>query len=233
LAELTKAGVTVVLSVRHLTKDYGDGVGVHDVDLDVEAGELIVVAGHNGAGKSTLLAMLAGLVEPTEGTVRIAGYHPGSLEARAATSYVPDLPSLYDDLSVTEHLRYVALLHGTHDWQHRAHELLEQFDLVERADDVPTRFSRGMRQKTSLALGFVRPFDLLLLDEPFVGLDERSHNNLRSLILHARASGAAVIVATHDLDIVSDAGRVVVIHDGAVIHDNTMSTAKLRRLLAG
>jgi ABC-2 type transport system ATP-binding protein len=221
-----------VLAARGLAKDYGDGLGLSPVDLDVGPGELVMLVGPNGAGKSTFLRLVAGLLEPTEGEVLVDGAPAGSIEARAATSFVPDAPVLYDDLSVDEHLEYVARLHGVEAWPERAAALLDRLALSPRADDLPSRFSRGMRQKASLAVGLVRPFSLLLVDEPFVGLDAPTQEVLVQLLAEAAAEGAALVVSTHQLDLVDIATRCVAVREGEVAYDGEATAEAVLRLVA-
>lgn len=212
-----------VLALAGVAKDYGDGLGLRPTDLEVSAGELVVLVGSNGAGKSTLLRLAAGLLEPSAGTATVGGEAAGSLGARAATSWIPDAPVLYDDLSVEEHLAYIARLHDADGWEPRAASLVERLDLVARADDLPARFSRGLRQKTSVAVGLVRPFDLLLVDEPFVGLDLPGQATLLALLGEAADDGAAVVVSTHQLDLAERATRCVGLRDGEVTYDGPAS----------
>src|SRR5207245_2418018 len=138
----------------------------------------------------------------------------GSLTARAEVSFVPDEPVLYDDLSVNEHIEFTARLHGELEWPERADALLEVLGLAHRAGDLPSRFSRGLRQKTSLVLGLVRPFSILLIDEPFVGLDPSGQAALTELLVEAASAGAAVLVATHQLSFLEHADRCVALRDG-------------------
>jgi len=221
-----------VLHTQGLAKDYGDGLGLNPVDLEIGPGELVMLVGPNGAGKSTFLRLVAGLLEPTEGEVLVDGAAAGSMEARAATSFIPDNPVLYDDLSVEEHLEYVARLHGVTEWRRRADELLDRLTLAPRADDLPSRFSRGMRQKTSLAVGLVRPFSLLLVDEPFVGLDAPTQGALVELLDEAAKEGAALLVSTHQLDLVERATRCVAVREGEVAFDGKPSAETVLRLVA-
>jgi ABC-type multidrug transport system ATPase subunit len=207
------------LVTDELTKAYADLVALAPLDLVVPAGQLVALVGHNGSGKSTLLRMVAGLLDPTDGTVVVYGEPAGSIPARAATSYLPDEPVLYDDLSVREHLVYVAALHGAAPSDEQIDALLERIGLLHRADDLPARFSRGLRQKTSIALGLVRPFALLLVDEPFVGLDEPGRRAMIDLLDTAHATGAAVVVATHDPSFVERVDRCLALRDGVVVHD--------------
>jgi ABC-type multidrug transport system ATPase subunit len=208
-----------VLSAKGLAKSYGDLIALEPLDLSVPEGQRLVLVGHNGSGKTTLLRMAAGLLEPTSGEVSIIGAPAGSIEARAAVSYLPDNPVLYDDLSVLEHIEYVCRLHEAEDWQSRAVGLLDALALTHRADDLPSRFSRGLRQKTAILLGLIRPFSLLLIDEPFVGLDPPGREALVELLDDATDSGATVVVATHQMDFVSRSERCVALRDGAVIFD--------------
>jgi ABC-type multidrug transport system ATPase subunit len=220
-----------VLSASELAKDYGDGLGLAGLDLVVGRGELIMLVGPNGAGKSTFLGCTAGLLQPTAGTVRVAGALPGSIEARAATSFLPDNPVLYDDLSVWEHLEYIARLNNTVDWEEYAEELLDMFGLTDRADDLPTTFSRGLRQKTGLILGLIRPFSLLLIDEPYVGLDGPGQETLTEVLSDLADQGASIICSTHQLDLVPHATRCVGLRDGTKVHDGKADADKIRSLV--
>ena len=211
--------MTTVLVAAGVAKDYGDGLGLQPLDLSVDEGDLVVLVGPNGAGKSTLLRLATGLLEPTAGGVTVGGSPAGSIEARAATSWLPDVPSLYDDLSVREHLEYVARLHGRTEWEEWGDDLLHRLGLTDRADDLPSRFSRGLRQKASIATAFIRPFGLLLVDEPFVGLDAPGRAALVALLVESAAEGAAVVVSTHALDLVDEASRCVALRDGELSFD--------------
>jgi len=220
-----------VLDVRGLVRRYATLVALGELDLEIEAGEFVALVGPNGAGKSTLLACVAGLLEPSEGEVKVIGYNAGSIPARAATSYLGDEPVLYDDLSLEEHLEYVARLHGLEDWERPAADLVTRLGLDERVDDLPAHFSKGMRQKTSIALGLLRPFQLLLADEPFDGLDPPSREVLSDLLTESAASGAAVVVSTHRLDIAERASRCIALFDGKVTHDGPADEATMQKLL--
>jgi ABC-2 type transport system ATP-binding protein len=202
-----------------LGKSYGELVALAPLDLTIAAGERVVLIGHNGSGKTTFMRMATGLLEATEGTVSICGHPSGSLPARSAVAYVADNPIFYDDLSVWEHLELVARLHGVADWEQRAADLLGQVGLYERADDLPVTFSRGLKQKAALTLAFIRPFELLMVDEPFVGLDASGKAALIELLDEATTAGKSLLVATHELSFVGTAKRCVALRDGEVVHD--------------
>ena len=220
-----------ILVADGATKTYADLVALAPLSLTVPHGQMVALVGHNGSGKSTFLRLAAGLLELSDGTITIAGAPAGTSEARAAVSFLPDEPVLYDDLSVREHLAYVAALHGVHAGADELDGLIERVELSHRADDLPARFSRGLRQKTSIALGLIRPFDLLLVDEPFVGLDATGKAAMLGILDELHADGAAVIVATHDSTFVERADRCVALRDGEVVHDGPATASDVLRLV--
>ena len=221
-----------MLEAHELAAAYDDYTALQGVTCLVEGGTTVALVGPNGAGKSTFLRLVAGLLEPSGGRVDVGGHPAGSLEARALVAYLPDTPALYDDLSLDEHLEYVARLHGVDAWADRAADLLGRLGLASRADDPPGGFSRGMRQKASIALAFVRPFGLLLADEPFDGLDPPSRQALDGLVAEAAAGGAAVVLATHRLEVVEQADRCLAIDDGRTVYDGPADSGEVARLLS-
>lgn len=213
-----------------LAKSYGDLAALEPLDLCLDAGTVVTLVGHNGSGKSTLLQLIAGLLDPSAGSADVFGHPAGSRPARAALSYLGDSPVLYDDLSVWEHLEYLARLNGVEDWEARGDELLERFGLAERADDLPVQFSRGLRQKTALVVGLVRDAGVLVIDEPFVGLDRRGKDALLDVIGERRRTGGAVLLATHDAEVLGIADRCIALHNGAVVHDGASAPRALETL---
>jgi ABC-2 type transport system ATP-binding protein len=151
--------------------------------------------------------------------VTVAGGDLSQERSRAALSFVPDNPLLYPDLTVREHLELVGLAHGIGDGlDDRVAQLLELFELTSRADFLPGQLSRGMRQKAQLACALVRPFQLLLLDEPVVGLDPPSQQALHRILVAAKQDGAAILLSTHQLAFAAGlADRAVVLHDGRAV----------------
>jgi ABC-2 type transport system ATP-binding protein len=217
----------VALSLRGLRKTYGEVVALDELDLDVAAGECVALIGHNGSGKTTATRLAAGQLEPTAGQVTVLGNdvhrRRDNHHARAQLAFVPDTPVLYPDLTVTEHLELVALAHGvTEDIDDRVDALLKDFDLTARRGFLPSHLSRGMRQKTQLACTLVRPFRVLILDEPVVGLDPPSQTKLRVILLDAKGDGAAVLLTTHQLGFAAGlADRAVVLSDGRVVDEGS------------
>jgi ABC-2 type transport system ATP-binding protein len=208
-----------VLELRGLRKTYGELIALDLLDLEVRPGECVALIGHNGSGKTTTLRLVAGLLEPTDGQVTVAGGDLSQEGSRAALSFVPDNPLLYPDLTVREHLELVGLAHGIGDGlDDRVDQLLALFELTSRADFLPGQLSRGMRQKAQLACALVRPFQLLLLDEPVVGLDPPSQQALHRILVAAKQDGAAILLSTHQLAFAAGlADRAVVLHDGRAV----------------
>jgi ABC-2 type transport system ATP-binding protein len=204
---------TPALELKGLTRRYGDLVALGPVDLRIPTGQRVSLIGANGSGKTTFLRLVSGLLEATEGTIEIQGEPVGSLEARAEVSYIPDDPVLYEDLSA------------------RGEQLMEKLNNAHRQNDLPSGFSRGLRQKTSLAIGFLRPYSILMVDEPFVGLDEPGRHALLDLLDEASAAGNTVIVASHQLELVERAERCIALSDGAIAYDGEPKKAEIDKLI--
>ncbi|MEP7202913.1 MAG: ABC transporter ATP-binding protein [Ilumatobacteraceae bacterium] len=219
------------LATCQLTKTYGDRPALEPLTLDIDSGARVALVGHNGSGKTTLMKMASGLLDPTDGSVRIGRHDAGSQEARRLLSWLSDTPTFYDDLSLWEHLEFVARLHGVTDWEQRANDLLEQIGLGPRRDDIPTTFSRGLRQKAAITLAFVRPFSLLLVDEPFVGLDEPGKQALLGLFEAASRRGATLMIATHELSFVEQVGRLLALRDGELVYDGPPAETDVHTLV--
>lgn len=212
------------IATEALSREYGAVMALQPIDVTVPAGQRTALVGHNGSGKTTLIKMLTGSLDPSNGTAKIGGHEVNTIEARAALSYLADQPVFYDDLSLIEHLEYIARLHGRTDWQAAADELLERFGIAQRSDDLPITFSRGLKQKAAIAMAFIRPFDVLVVDEPFVGLDTSGRAELLRVFDETHAAGCTLLVATHELETVRTADRVIALREGTVSYDGGPNT---------
>ena len=219
IAATSGGGAEPVLSAHGLGRSYDGYIALGSFTVDVQAGEFVALIGPNGAGKTTFLNLAAGLLDPTSGGVEVAGETPGSLAARQALSFLPDTPVFYEDLSVVEHLEYVAALHGVAGATPRIEELIDRLGLDGWEDALGAELSKGMRQKVSIALALVRPFEVLLADEPLDGLDPPSRDTLFKMLAETQAAGAAILVSTHRPDVIAAAGRCVAIRDGRLAYD--------------
>jgi len=229
--EATAGGRTdAPLRAHGLGRSYDGYIALGSFNLEVAAGELVALIGPNGAGKTTFLNLAAGLLDPTSGRVEIDGHVPGSIEARRALSYLPDTPVFYEDLSVAEHLEYVAALHEAKHPAARIDELISRLGLDGWEDALGAELSKGMKQKASIAFALVRPFKVLLADEPLDGLDPPSRETLFTLLAETQAAGAAIIVSTHRPDVIAAADRCVAIRDGRLAYDGTPDPAVLTEI---
>ncbi|MFW6090938.1 MAG: ABC transporter ATP-binding protein [Actinomycetota bacterium] len=185
-----------------LTKRYGDTVAVDKLDLAVPPGEVFGLLGPNGAGKTTTILMLLGLSEPTGGRVRVVGLDPtrSALDVKRRVGYVPDAVGFYNHLTGRENLHYTAALNGldTTAGEQRVATLLEEVGLEERADEPVRVYSRGMKQRLGIADALVKNPDVLILDEPTVGLDPRGADHVLDLVTRlASERGVAILLSSH------------------------------------
>lgn len=192
----------IEISARSVEKRFGPVAALRGVDLDVEGGQAVAVLGPNGAGKSTLLRILAGLARPTAGSVSIrrGGRAPdGRGRARAWVGFAGHATLLYPELTARENLVFHGRLQGVVDPALRADQLLDEEGLTPVADRRVRTFSRGMAQRLSIARALVQDPPLLLLDEPFTGLDRRAGDRLSERLQRLRSEGRAILLVTHDL----------------------------------
>jgi len=229
-------GSAALIETKNLVKRYGDKIAVDDVSFDVYSGEVFGFLGPNGAGKTTTIKMIVGLLQPTSGSVKVAGYDVRAqpLLAKAASGYVPDTPNLYPKLSGRELLRFVGDLYELDRQQveRRIDELLRLFSLVEAGDDSIDSYSHGMQQKTSLAAALMHDPRVLVLDEPTVGLDPRSARLIKDMLRQIANRGAAVFLSTHILEIAERmCDRIGIINQGKLIAVGSME--ELRSLGKG
>ena len=212
--------MTPVLLAQGLVVDFGAVRAVGGFDLSVAEGASVALVGRNGAGKSTTMRVLAGVLPPTAGTVRVAGRDAATDPAgvRAAVGYCPDVGGLIPRATPWEHLQLAARLRGMRDWQDRARDLLTRFDLETSADRVTAGFSHGMSRRLSVVLAAFHSPRLLLLDEPFDGVDPLGVDATLDVVHAARRSGAAVLVSTHLLELAVQAcEEAVVLKGGRVV----------------
>ena len=211
---------TQALTAQHLTRHFGDRVAVDDVSFELEAGQIFALLGPNGAGKTTTLRMLAGLIAPTSGSVKIGGE---AMTPRAAPKlrerlgFLTEAPGLWDNLTVRDNLMVYAQLYGMHDAEKAVSEALALFEIADRRDDRTARLSKGLKQRVALARALVHRPRIVLLDEPTAGLDPESARDVRELIVAMRGEGRAVLLCTHNLDEVERvADRVAVLRSRLV-----------------
>jgi ABC-2 type transport system ATP-binding protein len=216
-----------VIELSKLTKRYGTFTAVDGIDLFVPAGELFGFLGPNGAGKTTTLRMIAGILGPSSGTVRIAGVDVARdpLAAKAKLGFIPDRPFIYEKLTGAEFLRFVAGLYDQSgdEVEHRGRELLALFDLEEWRDELVESYSHGMRQKLIISSAFIHRPDVIVVDEPMVGLDPKAARILKDLFREYTRRGHTIMMSTHTLEVAETlCDRIGIIQNGRIRACGTM-----------
>jgi ABC-2 type transport system ATP-binding protein len=221
-----------VIRLTDLTKRYGKFTAVDGISLDVPRGELFGLLGPNGAGKTTTMRMIAGILQPTSGSVLVGGVDMlgRPLEAKARIGFIPDHPFVYDKLTGGEFLRFAAALYGQDGAgvERRIDELLEIFDLSTWKHELTETYSHGMRQKLIICSALVHRPELIIVDEPMVGLDPKSARLLKDLFRQFVDRGGTVLMSTHTLEVAEVmCDRIAIVHKGKIAANGTM--AELRR----
>jgi len=206
-----------VIQAENVSKSYGAFVAVSDLSFSVRPGEIVGLVGANGAGKTTTLRAITGILRPSAGTVRIAGFdiQREPVAARRQFAYIPDTVHPYDLLTVTEHLHFVALAYRVENAEARYAALLDELELIDKKDEIASSLSRGMLQKLSLACAFLREPRVVILDEPLTGLDPRGIRNIKESIRRRAAAGTAFLLSSHLLVLVEAlCDQVLILHRG-------------------
>lgn len=209
-----------VLEVEGLGKSYGELTAVSGLSFTVRAGEVLGLVGPNGAGKTSTLRCLGGVLPPTRGTVRVDGHDlvKEPVAAKQQLAFLPDEPRLFEYLTVREHLNLVARLYRVSDWEPRAAALLEELELTAKQDVLPGELSRGMKQKLTIACGFLHAPKLVLLDEPLTGLDPLGIRKMKQSLRARAEAGTAIVLSSHLLPLVEElCHRILVIARGRVV----------------
>jgi len=217
----------VMIKAEGLVKDYGPHRAVNGVDLNVLKGEVYGFLGPNGAGKTTTLRMLMGLIEPTEGSVAIGGFdiRKKPREAKSIVGFVPDRPFLYEKLTAIEFLHFLAGIHNIDrkEADERIAELIEFFDLVEWGGELVEGFSHGMKQRLTFAGSMLHKPEVLIVDEPMVGLDPRGARLIKETFRRMAKNGCAILMSTHTLGIAQETcDRIGIMQKGSIIAEGTM-----------
>ncbi|USG65549.1 ABC transporter ATP-binding protein [Brevibacillus ruminantium] len=203
-----------LLTLERITGGYTAGKpAIHDISFTVQAGEIVGLIGLNGAGKSTILKHVLGFLQPSSGTISF------STDRQPLLAYVPETPELYEELTLWEHLQFMARAYQMEEqpFQERAERLLELFRLAHRAHHFPSSFSKGMRQKVMILCAFLVKPDVLVVDEPFVGLDPLATETLLGQLTELKKEGTAILLSTHVLGLAETyVDRFVVVHDGRI-----------------
>lgn len=192
-----------MFEVSHVTKRYGKVVANDDISFSVADGQIAVLLGPNGAGKSTVIKCITGLLR-FDGSITVCGFPNKSLEAKRLLGYVPEMPAVYDLLTIAEHLEFIARAYSLSDWKERADSLLSRFELFDKKDKLGKELSKGMQQKLSICCALLPEPKVIVFDEPMVGLDPHAIKELKAVFSELKTAGASVLISTHMLDSVED-----------------------------
>ncbi|HBL05993.1 MULTISPECIES: ABC transporter ATP-binding protein [unclassified Clostridium] len=192
-----------MLVINNVTKKYGKFVANDNISFQVGDGEIAVLLGPNGAGKSTIIKCICGLLR-FQGNISIEGFDNKSIEAKRIIGYIPEVPVLYDMLTVEEHLEFIARGYNLTDWREYAEKLLRIFELDDKKQKFGKELSKGMQQKVSICCALLPKPKVIIFDEPLVGLDPHGIKALKELIMELKNQGAAMIISTHMIDSVKE-----------------------------
>ena len=221
-----------MIRLRGVNKRYGKFHAVRSLDLEIQKGELFGFLGPNGAGKTTTLRMIAGILAPTSGKIEIGGVDitRDPLLAKAKLGYIPDRPFVYDKLTGAEFLRFTAALFGQggNAVEERIEELLDLFELIRWKDELTESDSHGMRQKLIISSAFVHRPEVIVVDEPMIGLDPKSAKILRVLFRRFVDKGGTILMSTHTLEIVEGfCDRIGIIRQGELAACGTLEELRV------
>lgn len=205
-----------MLDVSHVTKKYGKVLACDDVSFHLEPGSMTVLLGPNGAGKSTIMKAIIGFLK-YEGTIQIKGLGNKTPQARRILGYIPEMPSLYPNLTVSEHMEFIARAYRLENYKARIDELFERFELSDKRKKFGDELSKGMQQKLNICLGLLPDPQVLLLDEPMIGLDPHAIKELKSLIEEMQRQGKTILTSTHIIDSVDMLwDRTIIMQNGRI-----------------
>lgn len=192
-----------MLEVIHLSKKYGKTLAVDDVGFTVPDEKIGILLGPNGAGKSTVIKSIAGLLR-FKGVIRIQSLDSRTIEAKRHFAYVPEIPYMYDALTVREHIEFICRAYGVSPSEEEVKALFDRFELSDKQDKLGNELSKGMMQKVSICCALIIKPKVILLDEPMVGLDPAAIKELKAQILALKESGCTILISTHMLEMVKE-----------------------------
>jgi len=191
-----------MLTINHVSKKYGKVMANNDISFDVEDHQIAILVGPNGAGKSTIIKCIAGLLR-FQGDITVNGYNNKSIDAKKILGYVPEMPAVYDLLTVDEHLEFIERAYKVDDSAYKE-ELLERMELSDKRKKLGKELSKGMQQKLSICCALLPKPGIIVFDEPMVGLDPHAIKELKLIFRELKENGASVLISTHMLDSVED-----------------------------
>lgn len=215
---------TPALHLEKVSKDFGRIIALRNIDLDVEDGQFVSVLGRNGAGKTTLINIICGVSKPSSGVVELFGSDPSDTMNKSKLAVISHEMFLYSNLTAVENLEYYAKIYSISNSEAKIESVLSRVELTHRRFDLVGTFSRGMTQRLTIARALLHEPSLLLLDEPFTGLDQHAIGMLTSLLKEQKQMGRTILLTTHDLHIAKElSDRFVIIEKHKILHDGLMA----------
>lgn len=209
-----------MLTVSHVTKKYGKTIAVNDISFQLLPGTTTVLLGPNGAGKSTIMKAIIGFIR-YQGEIKVGAYENRTSEAKRILGYIPELPALYPNLTVSEHMEFLARAYRLVNYKEKIDNLFSRFELDDKRKKFGDELSKGMQQKLNICMGLLPEPQILLMDEPMIGLDPHAIKELKLLMSNMRSEGKTVLVSTHIID------SVDMLWDQAII----MQTGSVRAIV--
>ncbi|MCI5883281.1 MAG: ABC transporter ATP-binding protein [Clostridiales bacterium] len=220
-----------MLEIEHFTKKYGEKVAAEDISLHIKAGEIYGFIGHNGAGKTTTLKSVVGILQFDEGEIRIDGesIKASPLSCKKKIAYIPDNPDLYDFMTGIKYLNFIADVFGIGEEQRqqRIHQYADLFEMTSDLGQPIASYSHGMKQKLAIISAWIHEPKLIIMDEPFVGLDPKASHILKGMMREVCDKGGAIFFSTHVLEVAEKlCDKVAIIKSGKLIRSGTMEEVK-------
>ncbi len=210
-----------MLKIQNLTKKYGKIIANNNISFEIPDGSITVLLGPNGAGKSTLIKSVIGFLR-YDGAITVDGHYNKSLEAKRVLGYIPELPALYPNLTVGEHLEFIARAYRLKDYKEYKNELLERFELKDKIKKFGDELSKGMQQKLSICCALLPKPKVMLFDEPMIGLDPHAIKELKELFVDMRSKGCSILISTHMIDSIDMLwDRTLIMQNGSLMADVT------------
>jgi ABC-2 type transport system ATP-binding protein len=220
-----------MIEVHGLIKRYGGYAAVNNLTFSVRPGEVVGLVGPNGAGKTTTLRCLAGIIPASDGQIIIAGHdlRADPIGAKRALAFFPDEPRLFEYLTVRQHLAFVARIYGVSNHETVAQPLLDELEIADKADALPSELSRGMKQKLVIACGLLHSPKVIFFDEPLTGLDPLGIRRMKDSIIRRAREGAAIVLSSHLLHLLEEVcSHVLILKKGEKIADGTLAEVAAR-----
>lgn len=224
--KLSEVKTDALIQVQGLTKLYGDFPAVTDLSFSVRSGEVIGLVGPNGAGKTTTLRCISGIIPATRGAIRICEHDltQKPIEAKKNLAFFADEPRLFDYLTVSQHLAFTARIYQVANYQEIGAGLLDELEIADKADKLPSELSRGMKQKLAIACGLLHSPKVIFFDEPLTGLDPIGIRRMKNSILKRAKEGAAILISSHLLHLLEEiCSHVLILKNGRKVIDGTLS----------